>query len=225
MIRKMGKFDVTQRTKDGFFSASELLNQWNNFSDQNKKIIEFERLKNTKEFMEELKEDIKSQSDNYHDAIIDPISKVKGRNTKNGKTKDNVWYNPYLFMKFAMWLNPRFELQVIKFVYDNLIEFRHDAGDNYNGLTSAVQRFRNINYPQMAKGLNYIVFGGHEKGIRQKATEYQLKELTEIQKKLAFAVDMNYIRSFDDLLEEMRRMWHMKWDPKHINFITNVQKA
>lgn len=30
MIRTMGKFKVTQRTKDGYFNATELLRQWNN---------------------------------------------------------------------------------------------------------------------------------------------------------------------------------------------------
>ena len=31
MIRKMGNFDVIQRTKDGFFNATTLLKQWNEF--------------------------------------------------------------------------------------------------------------------------------------------------------------------------------------------------
>lgn len=29
MIRKMGDFDVSQRTKDGMFNATALLKQWN----------------------------------------------------------------------------------------------------------------------------------------------------------------------------------------------------
>lgn len=28
-IRPMGEFKVTQRTKDGFFNATDLLKQWN----------------------------------------------------------------------------------------------------------------------------------------------------------------------------------------------------
>ena len=31
MIRKMGNFEVIQRTKDGFFNATSLLKQWNEF--------------------------------------------------------------------------------------------------------------------------------------------------------------------------------------------------
>lgn len=29
MVRPMGGFNVTQRTKDGFFNATSLLKQWN----------------------------------------------------------------------------------------------------------------------------------------------------------------------------------------------------
>ena len=36
-----------------------------------------------------------------------------------------------------MWLNPKFKVQVLKFVYDELIKQRHDAGDNYALFTKA----------------------------------------------------------------------------------------
>lgn len=41
--------------------------------------------------------------------------------------------HPYLFVKFAMWLSPTFEVKIIQWVYDNLIEFRLLAGDHYKG--------------------------------------------------------------------------------------------
>ena len=37
MIRTMGNFNVTQRTKDGFFNATELLKQWNGYRCQKKR--------------------------------------------------------------------------------------------------------------------------------------------------------------------------------------------
>ena len=36
MKRKMGEFNVTQRTKDGFFCATELLRQWNEYANLNR---------------------------------------------------------------------------------------------------------------------------------------------------------------------------------------------
>ena len=199
MIRKMGNFDVTQRTKDGFFNATELIKQWNTFSGQKKEVSKFFELENTKEFIEIL---ISEENLNTQDSAY-----LKSRGKYGG-----TWMTPILFIKFAMWLNTKFEIKVIKFVYDNLIAFRHDAGDNYNGLTSAVQRFNSIDYPQLAKALNYIVFNDHETGIRQKATQEQLKDLTDVQKKLKFIVDMGYVKTFDELINEMRRMWNLKWN-------------
>ena len=36
MLRKMGNFEVTQRTKDGFFFATALLEQWNDANPMSK---------------------------------------------------------------------------------------------------------------------------------------------------------------------------------------------
>lgn len=215
MIRRMGQFDVVQRTKDGMFNATSLIQQWNHVTGQKKQISDFIRLSQTQEFIEELKKDMESQTGISPDGDNQVLTTIKGRNTKHGKTTDESWYHPYLFIKFAMWLNPRFEIQVIKFIYDQLIAFRHEAGDNYNGLTSAVQRFAGIDYSRLAKGLNWIVFDKHENGIRQTATQEQLKELVDLQKKLAFACDMGYIKTFDELINEMRRIYHQKY-PKMI---------
>jgi len=197
MVRQMGSFDVQQRTKDGMFNATDLLKQWNYDSGQKKELKSFFKLKNTHEFIDEL---IKEENLNGYDSTH---LKVRG---KYGGT----WMTPILFVKFAMWINPRFEVQVIKFVYDQLIEFRNDAGDNYKELSSSVQKFIDINYPIMAKGLNHIVFGKHKKGIRQEATTAQLTSLNDLQKKLAFAIDMGYIKSFDELLSEMRRLYFLR---------------
>lgn len=197
MIRKMGTFNVTQRTKDGMFNATELLKQWNQFNGSKKELKEFFENKSTKEYLQILESELNSNGGNS------PYLSTRGNN-------GGTWMHPYLFIDFAMWINPRFKYDVIRFVYDQLIQFRHDAGDNYRGLTKALTRFNNVNYPQVAKGLNYIVFGIHDSELRQKASELQLKELTELQNKLAFAIDMGYIRSFDELINEMRRMWHLK---------------
>ncbi len=193
----MGNFNVTQRTNDSFFNATELLTQWNNYSGMQKQMIHFMDNNSTKEFIQLLESEVQTKERNYV---------VMQKRGKNGGT----WMHPYLFIDFAMWINPKFKLDVIRFVYDQLIQYRHLAGDNYRGLTSAVQRFSNVNYSTLAKGLNYIVFDKHEENLRQKATQEQLNQLTEIQKQLAFSIDMGYIKSFDELINEMRRIWNMK---------------
>ena len=198
MNRKLKDFDVYQRTKDGFFNATSLLKQWNKLNGAKKELKEFFENKGTDEFLEVFKNEEVANGGNS------PYLATRG---KQGGT----WMHPILFIKFAMWLNPRFEYFVIRFVYDELIKYRHDAGDNYRTITRAAQQFDNVDFGKLAKALNYVVFNRHEPGIlRQNASQDQLKQLTELQRQLAFAIDMGYIKSFDELINELRRIWNMK---------------
>lgn len=193
MLRKMGQFEVKQRTKDGYFNGTELLKQWNKSLGKKKGIKDFFENQATNDFIEVL-----INEENLHRGNS-PYVKSRASRGDNAGT----WMHPILFIKFAMWINPRFEYFVIKFVYDQLIEYRHNAGDNYKGLTAAAQKLQGVDYSRLAKALNYVVFGKHENGIRQLASQSQLKELTELQQKLAFAIDMGYINSFDGLINAL----------------------
>lgn len=171
-------------------------------------MLDFLNSKATTEFIEVLNDEI-AQSE-ISDMAIQAVITKKGKNTSKGKTKDEVWMHPYLFIDFAMWINPKFKLQVIKFVYDQLISQRHLAGDNYKILSSAGAKLKGYQYPEVAKALQWIVFGKTGKELRQSATQEQLQELNDIQTKLAFAIDMGYITSYDQLLKEMRKLWNQK---------------
>ena len=186
------------------FNASALISVWNRNTGSGKKIHEFLRTQSTKDFIEVLMQDIhQTQSadnqvrdnnprlDNQVVKVFGIIDKTNAKtDSKARRIPGEVWFHPYLFMDFAMWLNPRFKLQVIKFVYDQLIEFRHNAGDYYRGLTSAVTVYDGVDFSRIAKGLNYIVFGKHQPNLRQNATIQELKSLSALQEKLAFAVNM-----------------------------------
>ena len=58
--------------------------------------------------------------------------------------------------------------------------------------------------------MQWIVFGKKGKNLRQTATEEELKELYELEQKLSFAIDMGYIKTYDQLLSEMRKIWNQK---------------
>lgn len=204
MVRDMGNFKVSQRTKDGMFNATALVKQWNfsqNLSGRKgKRIDDFLNLNNTKSFLEVLVAEINNTENSRY------LKTHESTRGKNGGT----WMHSYLFIKFAMWLNPKFEVKVIKFVYDELIKYRHDAGDNYKLLSESGVKLKGYNYPEVAKALNWIVFKKHSKNIRQIATQSQLKELADLQTKLAFAIDMGYITSYKQLLSELRQLFTKK---------------
>lgn len=194
MTRNMGDFDINQRTVDGYFNATELLKQWNDKLGMKKEIADFFKMDQTRDFIDIL---INEELTNTGKS---PYLATRGN-------KGGTWMHPVLFIKFAMWINPKFEYYVIRFVYDHLIAFRHAAGDNYRGLTAAVQRLENVDYSKLAKALNYVIFGRHDQGLRQTASEKELNDLTTVENQLAFAVDMGYIKTFEELMNELRRIY------------------
>lgn len=131
MKRQMGEYEVLQRTSDSYFDINALVNQWNsNPLNKRRRLDDFLNSKNTKEFIATL-ENTLAQGEISPMAKNEIIKKHGGSNTSNGREKNEIWVHPFLFIKAAMWVNPRFEVEVIKYVYDNLISLRCDAGDNY----------------------------------------------------------------------------------------------
>jgi len=207
MVRKMGSFEILQRTKDGYFDANELLNQWNSRDgNTRRRKDDFLNSKKTKEFIDTIELDL-AHGENSPMAFYEK----KGRNTSKGKTKDELWMHPYLFIDFAMWINPKFKLSVIKFVYDELIKQRTLAGDNYKTLSSSLVKLKGYSFQEVAKAIQWIVFNKTGKDLRQIASQIELNEINDIQTKLAFAIDMNYIISYNQLIEELRKMYNKKY--------------
>ena len=216
MIRPMGQFQVVQRTKDGMFNATALIKQWNEHAFLNrenspylkqKDLKEFFYNKGTQEFINALMDEEKLNTQNS--------AYLKSRG-KNGGT----WMHPILFIKFAMWLNPRFEVQVIKFVYDQMLKYRNDAGDAYRELSSAVATIvpKNEMKDKMRKvgeALNWVIFNAHEKMLRNKeGEEDKQKELWMFEKKVASLINEGFIHRFDDLMNYLRRQYIDRNNPK-----------
>ena len=117
----------------------------------------------------------------------------------------------YIWIMLALELNPEIYAKVVCWIGDSLIINRIEAGDKYNDLCRACSKFKDVDYRIIAKCLNYIIFNVHETLIRNKATQLELKELDDLQRSLAFSVNMGYINSFDDLHNTMKKLWHNKW--------------
>lgn len=177
MKRPLANFTVEQRTKDGFFNATTLIKQWNsveNLHTQNsgyvkkaKDIDDYFNLSTTKEFIKALCEE--ENLDTPRMVYV----KSKARADRGGGT----WVHPLLFIDIAMWLNPHFKVKVLKFVSDQMLTYRNEAGDAYKQLSSAMSK---ISTPQQMKqympiigrGINFVITGRHE---HQLATSMGLK--------------------------------------------------
>ncbi|MFC2691375.1 MAG: KilA-N domain-containing protein [Veillonella parvula] len=226
MVRKIENFTVTQRTSDGFFDGSELLRQWNAVDgNARRRMNEFLGSPKVKDFINALADDESHRrktdnGDNQQVTEVDLIKHVKGRISKNGRTPDKVWMNPILFIKFAMWINPTFEVKVIRFVYDEMIKYRNDAGDAYREMSSAVGKIVPADFmpkamQKIAEALNWIVFGNHEKMARNKyGDENKQRELYQLEKKIADLVNDGFIKSYDSLINYLRKKYQEVQYPK-----------
>ena len=114
LTRKMGEFNVLQRTSDGMFNATALLNQWNKYNGFQKQMSHYTDNASTEEFIKAL-----LSEENFKERKS-VLIQTRG---KNGGT----WMHPLLFIDFAMWINPAFKIKVLKFVYDELLKYRNDG--------------------------------------------------------------------------------------------------
>lgn len=200
MTRKMGEFDVFQRTSDGMFNATSLLKQWNEESGQQKQIVHYSENNSTNEFIEAL----------ILDADLKERNSVLMQNRgKNGGT----WMHPLLFIDFAMWLNPRFKVKVLKFVYDEMIKYRNEAGDAYKEPAIAVgklvsKEFMPIAMKRIGIAINYIVFDHHESGLRNMhGNEYEQRELCNVERKITDLINEGFIDNYDSLITYLKNLY------------------
>jgi len=206
LTRPMGDFYVYQRTSDGMFNATELISQWNKYSGQQKQMVHYTDNNSTDEFIEALlsEENLKERNS--------VLIKTRG---KHGGT----WMHPLLFIDFAMWLNPSFKIKVLKFVYDQLIQYRIEAGDTYREMTTQIARISKksdvpVNIASIASALNHIVYGRHERDLRNKEAEEQsMRELLKLQIKVTELIREGFIKTYDQLINYLRKLWTDKYQP------------
>lgn len=220
MIRSMGGFTVSQRTKDGYFDGGDLLRQWNSVKgNEQRKMDEFLLAKRTGDFIEALiaeeRENGLGENSPKIDNQVVKKSKVKEKG-KAGRPKEEVWMHPFLFTKFAMWINPRFEVKVIRFVYDEMIQYRNLAGDAYPRMCAAVcsilprdvfkQKVRDL-----AKSLNIIVYGKHESEMRNKVgDEAKVRELYELEQQIAQWIELGFIKNYKELKQALTKVYYQR---------------
>lgn len=224
MVRYIDNFSVVQRTSDGYFDGGELLRQWNSIeANPRRRMAEFVDSPKVKEFIKALAidESQRSKTDIGENQLL---IKIRGKNTKEGKTPDKVWMNPLLFIKFAMWINPTFEVKVLRFVYDEMIRYRNDAGDAYKELSFAVMKivpkdFMPKAMQKVGEALNWVVFNNHEKMLRNKhGDEVKQRELWQLEKKIADLINEGFITNYDNLISYLRTQYQKRNYPQVFNY-------
>jgi hypothetical protein len=169
MIREEG---FIQRTKDGYFNATKLIDLWNESRKQKKILGNFVKTESTKDFIEQLKKE----------GIETPLIAGRGTGEKAG-----TWMHPKLFIDLAMWISVEFKSKVIDMVLDGLIRSRNEAGDYYNEMTSIILSTYIEIHGCKPPAMIYINEANLVKSLvvtkdRNNMTESELKQLTYLQK-------------------------------------------
>jgi len=184
MIRKFGEFSIQQRTADSYLCATDMLKIYRESTGNERRINDFLNNSGTKEFINALFDDI-SKSGNSHVLMSTDLYE-----SKSGRYGES-WMHPYLFMKFSLWLNPIWEVQVMKWIYDNLIVFRTQAGDYYKEMCNELSKAYKEEYGKSADPLTFIreadilntlVFESTKGKQRNEATEQELDLMNRLQK-------------------------------------------
>lgn len=204
MKRPLADFKVEQRTKDGYFNLTGLLRSWNERANSKKELKDYFDNKATQEFIKALAEEENLNGEKS------PYLASRG---KNGGT----WGHPLLFIDFAMWLNPTLKVKVLKFVSDQMLTYRNEAGDAYKALASAMNKICTPHQmkhymPILGKGLNYIITGKHENQIRNEYdTEETQKEYFELERQVAMLVNEGFLKTPEDVANYLRRKFQQKY--------------
>lgn len=200
--REMNGVTVRQDSKTSFFNANDLVDVYNKKTGGQKRIQNYLDNKSTREFMSAL-----AQAESLNDSNWSELENglAVTRRGKNGGT----WVHPYVFIDLAMWLSPEFKVTVIKWVYDNLIKLRNDAGDTFKEVNEALFNMHPNSppfaYSNEARMINKIVFNDSNPGHRNNATEAQLLELRALQK-----ADVKFINQGLDYYDRYEKLKEVK---------------
>lgn len=159
---------IRQNHKTKMFSVTDISKL-----ESGKFVADWKKTDITKNFIAEI---CKQESLHEKDVIIS----LRGKGEYSG-----TWAHPLLAVDFAMWINPEFKYHALKWVYDNVCDYRDKAGDYYNEMKQTIKDVIEpgpkdfMVYVNEARMLNKIC--GIKDNSRNNLTEEKLKKLNFVQ--------------------------------------------
>lgn len=120
--------------------------------------------------------------------------------TTGARVNKQVMADPYIWVLLAMELNPMIYAKVVIWLTDSLIFNRIEAGSEYLPMNTKIKSIiQSPNYAEIAKLINIKVFGQHVSGMRNLASAKELRQISDIEKQVITAIDMEWIKNEDGL--------------------------
>jgi hypothetical protein len=187
MKRELFGREVSQNSKTGFFSATDLTKAGNAWRIANGlqpiNLVKWFQNQSTKEFIETLEKEY---------GTVKISARGKGTHT---------WVHPFLFIDLALAMNPRFKVAVYQWLYDHLLKYRNDSGDSYKRMAGAIWEAL-PNKSEMPRVITEVARRiKAEVGVEnwETATEEQLAHRDKIHEYVALFSDI--VRERENLLE------------------------
>lgn len=138
--------------------------------------------------------------------IIKVLKEFGVYKTTGARATKTIYCNPYIWVLVAMELNPMLYAKVITWLTDKLIINRIEACDLNNNLRQAVcAKIDNPDYAGINRTLNVKIFGYHQTGMRNLASEADLQRLNKLQENIAFCIERGFLKSNEDIIREISK--------------------
>jgi len=125
MKRKLFGFDISQKSKSEYLSATDIVKAGNAYRLSNGGTLyplkDYWKKESTKEFI----------------ATIEREFGQKVKVTARGRGQ-HTWVHPILAIDIALDIDPMLKLEVYKWMYDLLLKYRNDSGDSYKKMVGAL---------------------------------------------------------------------------------------
>lgn len=205
---------IRQETKNSFLSLTDLqeaytharvINGWSSKGKIQDIITQKENaerifylLKEQKLINSDFSEFIKSVEEKGMVKVLkeNGVYKTSGR----GENKQTLC-NPYIWVLVAMELNPQLYAKVVMWLTDKLITNRIEACELNKELRTAMsQNFNAPDYPGVNRALNIKIFGHHETGMRNLASEKDLRKLYLLEETMAYCIKTGFYKTNEELI-------------------------
>ena len=217
MKRKLVDLEVFQRTDNGLYNLTGLIEQYNSTFPENKKqLADFLRLKSTKELQEKIEKKFygisqkRCESDNYECVLFKTV-----RTRTGGRPKDTVYGNQYLFFELALWLNVDYRIEAYDMLLNDPIIERNVIGDGYKEFSSCCNKIgckTPDDYKNMARCLNCAVLGvNRQTEQRNSLTKEECIKLGQLQNSFITAVENGWITTIDDAKKFFRNEYNKNY--------------
>lgn len=141
-----------------------------------------------------------------NEGIVKVLKGLKVWKTGGRGENKSTYCDPYIWVLLAMELNPLIYAKVVIWLTDNLIFNRILAGTEWIPMNRAISSVvPEPNYPTYARLINVKVFGKHEKGIRDTATQEQLFAISDIEKFIISSIEIGIITNEAQLIKVIER--------------------